>query len=222
MWLPIICQLRGSVDGLNPSSKLWHRITLIFRVILTFVYNFFNVFIPAVFSKKNRYFRFYFRILTNRLQIGIFVLCLRSSMCLDPKFWKFKKKNYVINTRYTSKWPKTAVTEIGHVTGYAFKLQNGPIIFSLSFWPILKFEFQNDSKLRNGPIPRILGLGHFEVWSHFEVWDILNFKMAQTEGEKIIGQFWSLNAYSVTWPISVTAVLGHFEVYLVVYIIYTV
>ena len=81
------------------------------------------------------------------------------------------------------------MTEIGHVTTYAFKLQNSTIIFSLSVWPILKFEFQNDSKLRNGPIPRILGLGHFEVWSHFEVWDILNFKMAQTEREKIIGQF---------------------------------
>ena len=32
----------------------------------------------------------------------------------------------------------TAVKEIGHVTEYAFKLQNGSFLFPLSFWAILK------------------------------------------------------------------------------------
>ena len=48
------------------------------------------------------------------------------------------------------------------MTGYAFKLQNGPIIFSFRFGP-----------------------------------------------------FWNLNAYPVTWLISVSTVSGHFEVYFV-------
>ena len=33
--------------------------------------------------------------------------------------------------------------------------------------------------------------------------------------DNIIGPFWSLYAYLVTWPISVTAILGHFELHVV-------
>ena len=95
IWLPFLPK-SFSFGWLDTGALTHTRITLIGRVIFNFVYNFFNVFIPAVFSKKC-YFRFYFRNLTNRLQIGIFVLCLRSSMCLDPKFWKFKKKVFLKN-----------------------------------------------------------------------------------------------------------------------------
>ena len=42
-----------------------------------------------------------------------------------------------------------------------------------------------------------------------------DFKMVHFEGKNIIGPFWYLCAYLVTWPISVTAVLSYFEVHLV-------
>ena len=63
------------------------------------------------------------------------------------------------------------MTEIGHMAGYTYKLQNGTVIFSI-FDP-----FQKEKNI---------------VWP-----------------------FGSLYTYPVTWPISVTAVLGHFEVRLV-------
>ena len=44
----------------------------------------------------------------------------------------------------TSKWPKTDVTEIGHVTGYGFKFQNGlffPFCFGLFYCTVLTAQF---------------------------------------------------------------------------------
>ena len=56
-------------------------------------------------------------------------------------------------------------------------------------------------------------LGHFEVSTLILDYVIVkNFKMAKHEREKICEPFWSLNAHPVTWAISDTAVLGHFEV----------
>ena len=72
-------------------------------------------------------------------------------------------------------------------------------------------------------------MGHFQVWGHFEIWAALKFeailkfwaiwssnlKMAQNERDKILGPFWSLNAYQVTWSYLCHSSLGPFEVYLV-------
>ena len=49
-------------------------------------------------------------------------------------------KSEIIHQSYYKmdvKWPKTAVTEKGHVDGYAYKFQNGPISFVLLNWVIL-------------------------------------------------------------------------------------
>ena len=79
------------------------------------------------------------------------------------------------DTRWTSKWPKTAVTEIGHVTGYAAYPVTWPIsvtavldhfdiiCIQTSKWPddffpfVLKFVLQMAQKKR-GKL-----LGNFEV-----------------------------------------------------------
>ena len=70
---------------------------------------------------------------------------------------------YEMNLKMTKNCcDRDSLSQIGHVNGYAYKLQNGPI-----------------------------------------------------KRENIIGPFWSLLVYQVMWPISATAVLGHFMVHLV-------
>ena len=44
-----------------------------------------------------------------------------------------------IVTKWTSKSPKTALTEIGYATGNAYKLKNGPIISLPLKWAVLMF-----------------------------------------------------------------------------------
>ena len=44
-----------------------------------------------------------------------------------------------IDTRYTSKWPKTVVTEIGSGDFICIQTSKWPKYFFLSFWAILRF-----------------------------------------------------------------------------------
>ena len=74
----------------------------------------------------------------------------------------------VFYTTYTSKWPKTAVTEIGSGDLICIQTSKWPKYFSLSFWPILRFELQN------GPFNRYRKLEFVHSGSKFEA--ILKFE----------------------------------------------
>ena len=76
------------------------------------------------------------------------------------------------NTRYTVKWPKTAVTEIGPRDLICIQTSKWPQYFSLSFWAFLRFELQNGPNFKiahltdveNSKLSILVrSLGHFEV-----------------------------------------------------------
>ena len=76
------------------------------------------------------------------------------------------------------------------------------ICIQISKWPNYIFPFE---------------LGHFEVCeSYYITWSMIYSEISNGPKQKgkRIGPFSNLYAYIVTWPISVTAVLSHSEVYL--------
>ena len=99
--------------------------------------------------------------------------------------------------------------------------------FSLLFWAVLRFELQDGPKFQ---MVQRLNLYQNWFWQNFQIswalskfepiWSLgpfwsSNLKMAPNEREKFLSNFEVWMHIKSREPISVTAVLSHFEVYLV-------
>ena len=102
-----------------------------------------------------------------------------------------------------------SVTEIGHVIEHFHRRQNSPNNFSLSKWDIFASVTNTwPNRCRNAKMSQkwdILAFLH--RFGHVQVADA---KMSQFKWENINETFWHRWKCSITWPISVTVVLGYF------------
>ena len=105
--------------------------------------------------------------------------------------YSYRKKSY---TRGLPKCPKIAVTEIGHLYEYAYRCKNTPFsLWNEAFWHRWLERDQIDVEM-----------------PHFRLHPSHRCQKASFQREKRNGPFWHRYAYSYKWPISVTAILGHF------------